>query len=142
MENDQKQTAAFTILEMVVCVIVMGIIASIAYPRYLVSVEQFRAKEGDQILLSLYGAEKRYALANDGNYTANFAELDVEIRPSEIFEDPALSTTINPLASITVRSDQTKFGQYTLSIYDTAAIYCSGGTSSICQKMGYAAPPP
>jgi prepilin-type N-terminal cleavage/methylation domain-containing protein len=136
MLRHEEQFQGFTILELMVGLVIMGVVAGLFYPRYLASVEQFRAREGDQILLSLYGAQKRYALENGGNYTNNMASLDIEIRPSTVFEAPTVST-VNPLASITIRSDQTSFGNYTLSINDDATISCSGGSSSICQKMGY-----
>ena len=130
MRTKKKYQKSFTLLELVVVFVVVGIVSSMAIVNYLNTIERIRAKEGEEILIALLGAQKRYAQENDGSYAGNISNLDVTTRTSAYFNTPAVSTT-SPLAQIT------RTNSYTLSISDTGNVSCSGGASGLCTKLGY-----
>ena len=133
------KTSAFSLSEMVVVIMIIGVLASIALPRYQVTVERVRSSEGVNILTALLGAQKRYATENGGLYTGTLSNLDVTPPPStpaNNFDDPTVSA-ISPLASIHRKNGPSGIDDYTLQISDTGVITCFGGGGGICTKMGY-----
>lgn len=57
----------FTIVELMVVVIIIGILAALAIPRFEQAVENARVKEAESVLKSIRGAEKIFK-AENGNY--------------------------------------------------------------------------
>ena len=128
---------AFTLTELIIVLVIIGVLASIALPRYQVTIEKMRSAEGVNILTALLGAQKRYAAENDGDYTSNRGDLDVTIPASANFNAPTVSAS-NPIARIRrIDSATSGIDDYTLRITDTGTISCSGGGGGICGKMGY-----
>lgn len=68
----------FTLLELLIVVIIVGILASLALPRFLRAAEKARWAEARSMLGTIRGAQIRYQIEN-GVYTANLADLDVEV---------------------------------------------------------------
>ncbi len=68
----------FTLLELLVVVLIIGILASIALPQYTKAVEKARSTEAIQMLGDLATAEQIYHMGN-GFYTNALDELDLEI---------------------------------------------------------------
>lgn len=69
------RTKGFTLLEMLVVSLIIGILASIALPKYQLAVEKSRATEGITILRSLRDAQFNYFLIH-GKYSDNINDLD------------------------------------------------------------------
>ena len=121
----------FTLLEILIVVVIVGLLSSVALPRYYVMAERMKAKEGEQLLLNLYASQKHYELENGpDNFAANLDDLDIELRPSEYFENFAVSA--NPLAQI-----DRKGNKYSLAIDNGAKITCSNNLENWCAKLGY-----
>jgi len=73
----------FTLLELLMVVIIIGILASIAMPQYFKTVEKTRSAEAFQILAVIRGSEMRYRAQNPlDTYTTNPAALDVTVPTS------------------------------------------------------------
>ncbi len=68
----------FTLMELIVVVIIIGILASIALPRYDTLVEKSRMIEAVTTLKSILDAEKREALQY-GGYATDLTLLDINI---------------------------------------------------------------
>jgi prepilin-type N-terminal cleavage/methylation domain-containing protein len=68
----------FTLLELLVVIIIIGILASLAIPQYTVITEKSRTAEALRLLPHLAEAQQRYALRY-GVYASNIANLDVEL---------------------------------------------------------------
>ncbi len=118
--------------------IVLGVVASLALPNYLLSVERTKASEGAQMLEALLNAQRRHLLEyNDyvEGTDINQLDLDIELGPGTgNFEAPAVSKETGRLASIE-RSN----GEYVLYIDSNGVIYCENAPD-LCPKLGYKLP--
>ncbi|MDD5292483.1 MAG: prepilin-type N-terminal cleavage/methylation domain-containing protein [Candidatus Omnitrophica bacterium] len=66
----------FTLLELIVVVVIIGILVGLALPNYEKSMERARIAEAVTILKSIHGAQMRYAIENDAYTSTN---LDISI---------------------------------------------------------------
>ena len=67
---------AFTLVELLVVVLIIGILAAIAVPQYRKAVLKSQSMQAVTLLKSLVDAEEAYYLAH-GEYTGNLSELDI-----------------------------------------------------------------
>ena len=124
----------FTLAEVLVVVIIIGVLASLTIPRYQIAVESIRAKEGVQILIALLGTERDYLIEN-GVYTNDLNQLGIEIPASPNFNSPSWCAFPSVCSSYG-GSIQRRDNSYTLYISQEGEITCTGG-NGICTKMGY-----
>ena len=133
--NDSNQ--GYTLIEIIVTIIVLGVIVSLAIPNYTMSVEKTKAAEGAQMLEALLNAQRRHLIEyNDyaEGTDINQLDLDIEFGPSTgNFEAPAVSKQTTKVASIK------RVGQYRLFIDADGKIYCDHeeAPDGICPKLGY-----
>ena len=118
----------FTLIEIIIVVVILGLLASVLAPRLVGNHEQVISGEGRQTLLSVVGAQKRYYLENSA-YTATFANLDTTVPASQYFNAPA---ALNPGASGNVGSVTRTTNTYTLLVSDTGVIYCTDIVAGSC----------
>ena len=71
----------FTLLELIIVIIVVGILASLGFGQYTQTIEKGRAAEARSILGSLRTLQAAYYLEN-GAYTATIADLGIANVPS------------------------------------------------------------
>ncbi len=76
--------AGFTLLELLVVVLIIGILAAIALPQYKRSIAKARAMEAIINLKAISEAQKRYMLLY-GVYTTNLNDLDITIQDSNYY---------------------------------------------------------
>ncbi|MFC1646219.1 prepilin-type N-terminal cleavage/methylation domain-containing protein [Candidatus Omnitrophota bacterium] len=80
-----RQTG-FTLIELVVVVVIIGILSSIALPLYNRVVEKSRTAEAYATLGAILSAQKRYVLEHDV-YADDLDDLDINItNPGKYFE--------------------------------------------------------
>lgn len=118
----------FTLLELIIVIIVIGILASIALPRYIEVAERGRASEGKSLLGILRSAQLRYQIEH-GNYTNALGDLDATYTVPKYFSIALTGTAAN-LASVTRNALDVNptFAGYVLQISDDGNITCAGGT--------------
>ena len=74
----------FTLIELLVVVLIIGILAAVALPKYELAVEKSRAAEALAVLKNLREAQELYYMAN-GEYTTDLTLLDIEPPESKNF---------------------------------------------------------
>lgn len=84
----------FTLIEMLVVVLIIGILASVAYPQYRTAVAKSRLAQLIVVGKTIRDAEERFYMAN-GKYTTNFDELDVTMPEGGVREGTSKITYPN-----------------------------------------------
>ena len=72
------ENAGFTLIELLVVVLIIGILAAIALPKYEQSVAKTRYMSLLPLVRSISDAENVYYMAN-GTYTTDFSQLDIDV---------------------------------------------------------------
>jgi prepilin-type N-terminal cleavage/methylation domain-containing protein len=67
---------AFTLIELLIVLIIIGVLATLAVPQFTGYVEKSRAAEALNMLAALRTGEDAYKLAN-GSYTTDFTKLGI-----------------------------------------------------------------
>ena len=74
----------FTLVELAVVVVIIGVLAAFAVPRFLASVERSKAAEAFNYLSSVQAAQERYH-ARQGTYADDVAKLDIKMTVPKYF---------------------------------------------------------
>ena len=110
MKNSTKlNIKGFTLVELLVVVLIIGILASIALPAYQKSVEQSRAAQVWPLLKSVTDASKIYYMSR-GAYPTTFDSLDI-LAPSW--------SGAEKWSTLTNISDTRSNGEWSLQLYKT-----------------------
>ncbi len=126
----------FTLLELLIVVIIIGILAAIAIPQFFKVAERARASEGVNVLGAVKSAQLRY-YAEHGHLATGLSELDAEIGQLKYFQNLQVVGTDNydptsatrDLATIDRNNtDNPGYGNYTLHMHHDGSITCAGGT--------------
>ena len=75
----KNTTQGFTLIELLVVVLIIGILAAIALPKYQQAVEKSRAVEATLFLNNLDKAETVHHLST-GEFTNNLDDLDIDLK--------------------------------------------------------------
>jgi type IV pilus assembly protein PilE len=137
----KKKSSGFTLLELIIVVIVIGILASIALPRYLQVAEKGRMAEAKSILGALRSAQLRYVAAR-GHFTNAAGDLDIASTTARYFSPIALATDVSVAggdSDATIVSTVTRnaaeniagFIGYTVSITQGGTIAASGNATKL-----------
>ena len=76
--------SGFTLVELAIVVVIIGVLASFAVPRFLQSVERTKAAEAVHYLSTLHSSMERYH-SRQGTYAASLNELDITMDDPEYF---------------------------------------------------------
>ncbi len=136
----------FTLMELLIVVIVIGILASIGVPQFFRVAERGRTAEATHALGALRSAQIRLS-AQNGVTTAVPGALDMNVTNLRFFTTPptligGVDTSVGGpvvIASLTrnATSNTAGFGAYVLSIAVNGDITCAGGAATACQNIGY-----
>ncbi len=81
---DRKVRKGFTLVELAVVVVIIGVLAAFGVPRFLKSVERSKASEAFAFLSSIQGAQERYQ-ARQGTYASDVSMLDIQAAAPKYF---------------------------------------------------------
>jgi prepilin-type N-terminal cleavage/methylation domain-containing protein len=74
----------FTLVELAVVVVIIGVLAAFGIPRFLQSVERSKASEAFGYLSAVRSAQERY-LAREGTYADQTSKLDIQAPTPKYF---------------------------------------------------------
>jgi prepilin-type N-terminal cleavage/methylation domain-containing protein len=79
-----KSRKGFTLVELAVVIVIIGVLAAFGVPKFLNSVERSKAAEAFAYLSAIREAEERY-LAQQGVYAADASALDIALQTPKYF---------------------------------------------------------
>ena len=74
----QKKNKGFTLIEMLVVVLIIGILASVALPQYRLAVEKTKISQAYEIMSSISKAQSLYYIVHN-KYSTNFDKLEIDL---------------------------------------------------------------
>jgi prepilin-type N-terminal cleavage/methylation domain-containing protein len=117
-----KTRKGFTLVELAVVIVIIGVLAAFGVPKFLQSVEKSKATEAFNYWAVVQSAEERY-IAQNGIYwaSANTDTLDIVLPTLQYFSQPTITTSTATSGSPTwsgslVRiSGSSSFGTYAVA---------------------------
>ena len=146
-EKKNNKKKGFTLIELLVAVLIIGVLAAIALPSYMRSVERSRATGPMTNLGSIAKAQNRQRLATM-HYTDNVGNLDISLKDETNGEDATGNTFESEFftyrvygddkaVAVATRKDVPADKQYELSVnYATGQIYCRPIENKTCIDLG------
>jgi type IV pilus assembly protein PilA len=113
----------FTLVELAVVIIIIGVLASFAVPRFLDSVERSKAGEAFNYLAAIRSAQERYQI-RQGTYCDDITKLDIQMPNPKYFSvgTPAAGSTSSLEDSWTLTLTRAGaaggYGAYTVTFTD------------------------
>ena len=91
-----KTRKGFTLVELAVVIVIIGVLAAFGVPKFLQSVEKSKATEAFNYWAVVQSAEERY-IAQNGVYwaTANTDTLDIVLPTLQYFSPPTITAPSN-----------------------------------------------
>jgi prepilin-type N-terminal cleavage/methylation domain-containing protein len=120
----------FTLVELAVVIVIIGVLAAFGVPRFLKSVERSKAAEAFQYLAAVRAAQERY-VAKEGIYASATTALDITQATPKYFTVGTMTATQKTDGTstwdltLTRISASSSYGAYTVKFteagYDTAS---------------------
>jgi len=79
-----KKSRGFTLVELAVVIVIIGVLAAFGVPRFLKSVEKSKAAEAFGYLSAVRSAQERYQ-SQQGSYASSVADLDIQYATPKYF---------------------------------------------------------
>ena len=76
--------SGFSLVELTIVVVILGVLATFAVPRFMSSVERTKAAEAYSYLSEMESAQSRYN-AENGKYANSTRKLDIDLQRPEFF---------------------------------------------------------
>jgi prepilin-type N-terminal cleavage/methylation domain-containing protein len=82
----------FTLVELAVVIVIIGVLAAFGVPKFLNSVEKSKAAEAFNYLSAIQGSQERY-LAQNGVYASAISSLDITLPSPQYFTVGSITPT-------------------------------------------------
>jgi prepilin-type N-terminal cleavage/methylation domain-containing protein len=84
--SNRRSREGFSLVELAVVVIIIGVLAAFGVPRFRESVERAKCSEAVSFLGSIRSAQERYQ-ARKGIYASRLGDMDIAMQPPKYFKD-------------------------------------------------------
>ena len=121
-----KTRKGFTLVELAVVIVIIGVLAAFGVPRFLKSVERSKAAEAFAYLAAVRSSQERYQ-AQNGIYSSDITLLDIKASTPKYF-------TVGTVAAGSTSSLQ---DSWTLTLTRTGASAGYGAYTVIFTQDGY-----
>ena len=135
--NKFHKQSGFTLIELIIVVVILGVIGGMALPRLTGALERHRAQEGAQTLYAVLDAQRRYFMEN-GAYATTTDALDISVTNSGYFVAPEVMPDEQTPTEIAVINRNNS--AYNLHISDQGVILCDGDQAT-CAQTGFQVAP-
>jgi type IV pilus assembly protein PilA len=147
----KRSRNGFTLVELAVVIVIIGVLAAFGVPRFLKSVEKSKASEAFAYQAAVRSAQERY-IAKEGQYADAIADLDIIQADLKYFDTPtvidtAVATDGVPTWSLTLTRDAatSSYGGYTVIFkqdgFDLASTILNDDNKDISPLSGTWVPP-
>ena len=144
-----KRRHGFTLVELAVVVVIIGVLAAFAVPRFIASVERSKAAEAFNYLASVQAAQERYH-ARQGTYANVVTDLDIKMTAPKYFTagliaaGSTLSLEDSWTLSLTRAGAAAGYGAYTVTWTEEGydSVNSTIAANPDINPMGTSAPPP
>ena len=130
----------FTLVELLIVVVIIGILSAVALPMYRKAVEKSRVADALNTMQAVAKSEHGWYLMNNG-YTKDFANLDIDLidEDGEKAEGASYDTVNYTFtlqdSSIKAERDNKEYTLYKL--YEDGNVYCLPEDHYICEQFGW-----
>jgi prepilin-type N-terminal cleavage/methylation domain-containing protein len=124
-----RKNSGFTLVELAVVVVIIGVLAAFAVPRFMASVERSKAAEAFNYLASVQASQERYH-ARQGTYAESVDDLDIKLTAPKYYSVGTItagktsSLEDSWKLTLTRKGASAGYGEYTVTFceegYDTA----------------------
>jgi prepilin-type N-terminal cleavage/methylation domain-containing protein len=121
-----NKKSGFTLIEVVIVIIIVGVMATIVGPKMTQNQEVSRIGEAVQVLSAYRGAQERWRL-DHSTYTADCSDLDVTVTPRN-FNAPTCAND----GSVSIQRSN---GAYTIAVNVANAFSCTGCTAGMTRYL-------
>lgn len=134
----------FSLVELAVVVIIIGVLAAFGVPKMLQAVERSKASEAFGYLSAVRSAQERYQ-AREGTYTTVLTDLDISQVAPKYFEVGTVAAGPTGLEdswtlTLTRKAGSSGYGQYTVTFtqdgFDTTNSTITSSPASDINPMG------
>lgn len=117
----------FTLLELMIVIIIIGVLAGLAFPQMFKAAERARKAEGISLAGLIRASEIRY-YDEHGAYATAVANLDVSYTTPKYFTVTSVGTSASNLATLTRNATDrpAAYGAYTIVIQEDGTVTAGG----------------